>query len=228
QINTRYSADVLNGFGVRPYQWQGAASLQHELRPGVGLTVGYFRASYGNFTVVNNVALTRGSFDSYCMTAPPDPRLPGGGGNQVCGLYDVKPAQFGQVSNLVTPASDFGKQTEVYNGFDVVINARFGKGGALSGGVNTGQTVFDSCYQNDAPQLIAPILLFYTAVAPGGGGQGSGMTPRLPAFCHAVLPFKGQTQVKFASSYPLPWGFEASAVFQNLSGVPIAAAQSFT
>jgi len=50
----------------------------------------------------------------------------------------------------------------------------------------------------------------------------------LPAFCHAVLPFKGQTQVKFTGSYPLPWAFEASAVFQNLSGVPIAAAYSFT
>src|SRR5439155_25772154 len=87
---------------------------------------------------------------------------------------------------------------------------------------------FDSCYQNNAPQLIAPNLLNYTAVPPGGGGQGSGMTPRLPAFCHAVLPFRGQTQVKFAGSHPLPWDLEASAVFQNLSGIPIAAGQSFT
>jgi hypothetical protein len=227
-INTTYDPDLLNGFAVRPYQWQTTLSLQHELRPGLGLTVGYFRASYDNFIVTSNTAVSPSDFDSYCVTAPIDPRLPGGGGNQICGLYDVKPAQFGNVNNLVTQASAFGKQTEVYNGIDVLLNARFGKGGMVAGGVNTGRTVWDSCYQNSLPQLIQPILTNYTAVPPGGGGQGSGQTPRLQEFCHAVLPFRGQTQVKFNGSYPLPLNFEGSAVFQSLSGVPIAAARAFT
>jgi hypothetical protein len=228
RTNTTYAPNLLDGFGVRPYQWQATVSLQHELRPGLGLTVGYFRASYDNFMVTSNIALSPADFDPYCVTAPSDPRLPGGGGNQICGLYDVKPAQFGNVNNLVTTASTFGKQTEIYNGADVLVNARFGKGGTLAGGINTGRTVFDSCYQNQLPQLIQPIVLNYTAVPPGGGGQGSGQTPRLQEFCHAVLPFSGQTQIKFNGTYPLPWNFEGSAVFQNLSGVPIAAARAFT
>ena len=36
------------------------------------------------------------------QTAPVDARLPGGGGNQICGLYDVTPTLFGQVNNVVT------------------------------------------------------------------------------------------------------------------------------
>ena len=44
-VNTTYADDVLNGFGVRPYTWQGSATVQQELRPSVALMVGYFRTS---------------------------------------------------------------------------------------------------------------------------------------------------------------------------------------
>ena len=228
QINTHYADEVLRGFMVRPYTWQGTAAVQHELRSGLGLTVGYFRTSYGNYTVVDNIALTPSSFDSFCVTAPTDARLPGGGGNRICGLYDVTPAEFGRVDNLVRPASDYGSPSEVYNGVDVIINARLRNGIGIAGGFNTGRTVIDNCYQNDQPQLVAPVLPNYTSVPPGGGGQGSGMTPRLPEFCRAILPFKGQTQIKLNGFFPLPWELAGSVVFQNLSGIPIAAGQSFT
>ena len=57
------------------------------------------------------------------------------------GSYDVNPNRFGQFSNLVTLASNFGDQTEVYNGLDVTTTARFGKGGLFQGGIGTGRTV---------------------------------------------------------------------------------------
>ena len=34
QATTRYADDVVNGFGVRPYNWQGSVQLQHELGGG--------------------------------------------------------------------------------------------------------------------------------------------------------------------------------------------------
>jgi hypothetical protein len=74
---------------------------------------------------------------------------------QVCGPYDVKPMLFGQVDNLVTQASHYGKQTQVYNGVDVTPNARFGEGGQFSGGLSLGRTVTDNCYQNGDPSLLA-------------------------------------------------------------------------
>jgi hypothetical protein len=145
--------------------------------------------------------------------APGDPRLPGGG-NQICGLYDVNPTQFGQTNNLVTLASDFGNQTEVFNGIDGTVNARFGKGGVLQGGIGTGRTVTDNCYQNSFPNLTA-------------SGYVAG-TPRTAAFCRVTLPWSAQTQVKFAGVYPLPWDTQVSAVFQNLPGIPVQANTVFT
>jgi hypothetical protein len=41
-------------------------------------------------------------------------------------------------------------------------------------------------------------------------------------------PWKGQTQLKFNGVYPLPMGLQASATFQNLSGIPIQASRTYT
>ena len=153
--NTSLGADAFTGFGNRFNNWQTSASVQHEIRPGLSVTVGYFRTWYGNFMITDNQAVGPAGYDPYCVTAPVDARLPGGGGNQICGFYDVKPEAFGQVSNLVTLSSNYGKQTEVYNGVDVTMNARFGKGGVLAGGMSTGRTVNDNCFQNSDPSLTA-------------------------------------------------------------------------
>jgi hypothetical protein len=188
-VTRRYDSDFLTGWGQRDYNWQTSASLQHELRPAVALSVGYFRTWYGNFTVTDNLAVMPADYDPYCITVPVDTRLPGGGGNQICGLYDIRPTRFGQVNDLVTKASHFGKRTEVFNGVDVGINARFGNGGLLSGGVSIGQTVINNCLVVDSPDL---------------------------RFCETTDP---QKQVKLAVAYPLPKGFQASATFQNLPGI---------
>src|SRR5262249_54599474 len=44
--------------------------------------------------------------------------------------------------------------------------------------------------------------------------------------CRIVIPFKGQTQVKFNGSLPLPVGFVVSGVYQDISGPPIEAVWS--
>ena len=209
---TRYDADVLSGFnGSQAYNWQGSVSVQHELRPGVGLNVGYFRTWYGNFTVTDNRAVTPADYDPFCITAPVDPRLPGGGGNQVCGLLDIKPARFGQVDNLVALSEGYGKRTEVFNGVDATVNARFGAGGVLSGGLSVGRTATDTCSFNDQPQVIA------------AGITGFATLPKTSEFCRINPPWSAGTQVKFLLVYPLPWNLQASATYQNIPGLPITA-----
>jgi hypothetical protein len=207
---TSYSSNVLTGYGNRGNNWQASASIQHEVTRGLSANVGYFRTWYGNFLVTNNLALSATDFSPYCVTAPADSRLPGGGGNQICGLFDVNPPGFGQVQNVVTQASAFGTQSEVYTGFDVTLNARFPGGLFFSGGLSNGRTRTDWCYDVNAPQLL-----------PAGAAA---TTPRISPFCAVTTPWAAQRQVKFFGSYPLPWaGLDASGTFQSLPGIPITA-----
>jgi hypothetical protein len=218
-INTQYSNDLLTG--DRPYQWQTLLSFQHELSGGIGISGGYFRTWYGNFRATANTAVSPGDYSPYCVTAPSDARLPGGGGNQVCGFFDVNPNAVGRENNLIQAADTFGKVTQTYNGFDITVNARFGKGGRLAGGLNTGETNSNVCYANNLPNVLA------TDAGTGSGGpnpytpSASLQRSRTSAFCDTTLPFKGQTQIKLNGSYPLPYDLQLSAVFQNLAGVPI-------
>jgi hypothetical protein len=206
--NTFYDPSVLEGWGNRPFSWQGALSIQHELRPGIALNAGYFYTQYHNFTVTQNQLVTPADFTPYCVTAPADPRLPGGGGNQICGLYDVVPAKFGQVRNLATQSSAFGNQVERFDGIDIGANSRFGAGGFLQGGVSLGRKKTDTCFLNNRPDVTATD---YTT-----GVVGPVTTPRNSAFCSVTPPWSAGTQFKLFGVYPLPLGFEPSFTFQNL------------
>lgn len=218
-LNTTYDPGVLAGWGVRPYNWQADVQIQQQLRPGLGVTAGYFRTWYGNFTVTQNSAVPANQFGTYCITAPTDSRVPALKGQQVCGFHDVNPAYFGKVQNVVTKASNFGGQSEVYNGVDVSVNWRFGKGGLLFGGVSLGQTVSDDCaIANNYPNVTATNATTFSNVT------SNTTTPT--QFCHVVLGWRNNDQVKLAGSYPLPfhrWGTKgilASMTYQNLPGFP--------
>ncbi len=204
----RYDEAFIRGFGVRPYNWQGSAILQQELRTGMALAVGYFRLSYGNFTVVQNAAVTASDFTSFCLATPTDSRLPSSG-QPLCGLYDINPNRFGLTDNVITNASNFGDQTEVFNGVDVQLNARFGKG-FFSGGVSMGRTVTDNCYLNSRPDV------------------GVLTNPRNDDFCHVAPPLGALTQFKLNGAYPLPLGFQISGNLQNLGGAQNTATNTFT
>ena len=61
-------------------------------------------------------------------------------------LLDVKRAKFTAAPDrLIMPASNYGKQSQVYNGVDLAINGRLTEHVQLTGGLGTGQTVTDTC-----------------------------------------------------------------------------------
>ncbi len=123
-LTNTYDPDILGGWDVRPHNWSFGASVQHELLPRLSVLAAYNRRWFSNFLVTDNLAVSPADFTAFTATAPLDPRLPGGGGYPISGLYDVNPQLFGQTQNLITAASKYGGQTQYWQGVDVTINAR--------------------------------------------------------------------------------------------------------
>ena len=228
---THWADDVLRGWGVRNSNWDVGTEVQHELRDGVSLTAGYYRNWYGNFTVTDNQLRGPADFDPYCVTAPLNPNLPGGGGYQVCGMSDVSVAKFTQVDNLVTQSSRYGKQQQVNNFLSFGINTRLRGGASFGGGVDTGRTMTDNCFVVDAPGIAAgSVTAPQTATTVSGISNASPTTPQTSttingkSLCHVVTPFRGQTQLKLNGALPLPYQFVVSGIWQDISGPNIVAA----
>jgi hypothetical protein len=160
--------------------------------------VGYYRRWWGNFAVTDNLTVGPADYDPFSITAPRDPRLPGGGGYTIGGLYDLKPLKFGlPANNFVTLSDKYGKQISHWNGFDVTGNARL-PGLLFGGGISTGRTLTDNCevvVKLDNPS---------------------------PLYCRVESPFR--TQAKAFGSYTVPViDLEVSGVFQSIPGPQILA-----
>jgi hypothetical protein len=140
-----YDDQILKGWGVRPSDWGTYITVQQQLHPRVSMEVGYTRRVLDNFTVTDNLLVTPADFTQFNVTAPLDPRLPGGGGYVVPGLYDVNPNKFGQTNNLRTYAPNYGTISSVYNGLELSVTARMRNSLNLQAGSSTGQTVTDYC-----------------------------------------------------------------------------------
>jgi hypothetical protein len=222
-IPTREAQDAIEGFNKQGAfnggtNWQASLSMQHQLRPGVGVNVGYFRTWYSGFLATDNLAVTPADFDKYCITAPVDSRLVMSG-KQICG-YDLKPAKFGLNDSIITQASNYGTRTQIYNGVDVTMNARLREGAQFSGGLSIGRTVEDSCATVDYPQDAK------TGV--GANIIRANTDPVVPGYCRSTPPWLAGTQLKFMLIYPLPFSLQTSVIYQNFAGVENTATYTAT
>ena len=212
RITTEFDDQVVTGYGNRDFLWDTALEIQHELLPGVSVTGGYYRNWYSNFVTQDNRAVGPEDYDPYCITAPTDSRLPGGGGYEVCGLYDISPEKFGQRDIFVTRAGDFGDRTRSSNFFGVNVDGRFNNGFVMGGGIDVGRTVDDACFTVDVPNQGLDTR-----------GRWLGRTSTFGQYCRQEKPFKANFQVKLHGSYPLPGDFSVAAVFQSVSGPDVLA-----
>jgi len=143
--NLTYDKNLLTGWGKRNFNWEYSAGVQRELVPRVSADLSYFHRSYGNFVLTDDLAVGPNDYDAYTITAPKDPRLPGGGGYQVPG-FDIKPAKFGVPAQpFVTLSRKYGKQQDYWDGFDATVNARPRQGLFFQGGMSSGRRVEDNC-----------------------------------------------------------------------------------
>jgi hypothetical protein len=140
-----FDEDLIHGWGKRTYNWEMGLSVQQELLPRVGLTVGYFRRWFGNFYTADNRNTTAADYTPFSIPIPADPRLPGGGGGTVDGLYNLVPGKVGQEDMYQQLASNFGEMIENWHGIDLSINARLQNGLTLQGGTSSGRRLQDNC-----------------------------------------------------------------------------------
>ena len=212
-----FDKDLLTGFGNRQYNWEFSAGVQHELMPRVSLDVGYFRRIWGNFQVTDNLLVGPGDFTEFSMTAPSDPRLPGGGGYTLTGLYNVRPELFGRTQNHNTLSEKYGKQIEHWNGFDITVNARLQNGLTMQAGTSTGKTTQDNC------EIVAQLPELNLGTANTTTFPVTGNQVWRPAqFCHEESPF--QTQFKGYAVYTVPRvDVQISGTFRSTPGAPINA-----
>jgi len=203
-----YDPDTLKGWGKRDNNWQFSAGVQREILPRTSIDLSYFRTWFGNFVVTDDRALSASDFDTFSITAPLDPRLPGGGGQTISGLYDRTPAAFGRRADLfLTYAEKFGKQSDRWEGFDVSINARPRPGVTLQGGTNTQRRKTDKC---DVVAKVPESILNVAANAPS-----------IP-YCRTTGNLL--TQIKMTGSYTIPRiDVQVTAAVQSQPGPEVAA-----
>jgi hypothetical protein len=159
-------------------------TIQQQLLSRVSVTAGYFYRRYQNFVWTNDL-LT--DFDSYTTVDIADPLNVG----ETRTVYNLKPQFNGLVQNVDqnTPTD-----TNRYQGYEIGVSARFGRGGTLLAGLASGRTRNQACDVEDPNRL---------------------------RFCdQTAFDMPWLTQGKISGSYPLPWDISASMVFQSLPGTP--------
>jgi hypothetical protein len=216
---TVYDRAIMEGWGVRPWNWEFSTGVQHELLPRMSVAFGYFRRVNGNFYVQDNEALGPDDFTEFSVTRPStDARLPGAG-QPLGGFFD--PRVNVAARNVIKDASQFGTWQQHWNGVDLTVDARLQNGLYLQGGVSTGKTMTDVCeIVDDVPELLQVAGAAPTGVQPLVSSPGPNVWTS-KQFCHQEtgnLP-----QYKGVASYTLPWyGVRVAGTFQSVPGPMIA------
>jgi hypothetical protein len=176
--------EILEGWNVRPSDWQFGASVQHALHPRVSAEVGYYRRWFQGFTVTDNLASTPADYTLYTFTAPQHSLLPNGGGYKVSSFNPR--TNFSAASNYTTLSSDYGDMYQYWHGVDVNVNARLKNGLVVQGGTSTGRGVRDQCeITAKVPELLLVAGVWQQASA-----------------CHVTEPWL--TQIRGLATYTVP------------------------
>ena len=157
KFTSTLSPELINGWGVRPGDWQIGASIQQQLMSRVSVEVGYNRRWLTNFTVTDNTLQAPSDFGTFSVVAPTDTRLVGASGETLTSLYNVNQNVASAVNGVQTLASDFGKYSQMYNGILFNLTARPRGGFVFQGGFNTGTTRTDDCAVRSQVPEIDPV-----------------------------------------------------------------------
>jgi hypothetical protein len=146
---TQVDPNVLSGWGVRPGDDQYTFSIQHEVMPRLSADFSYTHRSFHGFFVTDDLT-RRGNinsfYETYTLTAPQDPRLPGGGGYSITRYLPTPAALAIAPERILMREEDLGAtRSSVWDGFDIGVNARLRNGLIAQVGTTTGRGKVNTC-----------------------------------------------------------------------------------
>jgi hypothetical protein len=146
---TTTDPNVLKGWGVRPYDTQINVSIQQQVLPRTSVEFGYYRRSFYNFFVTDNLNLAASDFQTYTFNAPTDPRLGSTSGQPVSYVIPKPNVNINNIRNLYTSVGAItGNDSDwsnYWHGFDFTVTARGGHGLSVNFGTSTGRSIQDNC-----------------------------------------------------------------------------------
>jgi hypothetical protein len=174
----------------RQYNLETAASVQHALTSRVSVSAGWYRRTFYNFPVDDNLLR---DFNDY---TPVDIVSPYNG--ETITVYNLKDAgELSQVDTFVTNGRD--DLSEVYNGFEISAQARLAGGGQVLASSTTQRVISNTCGEDlDDPN-----------------NQRFCDRANLPSQYNAV-DFK--SDFKLSGSYPIKYGIQLSGTFKTHPG----------
>ena len=181
----------------REYNVEYTVGVQHEVAPRVSVTAAYYRRTFYDIEGPDNVLLEPSDYISFTAVSPFD-------GTELT-IYNLDPSKRG-LRDIVDRTSSVNR--DLYNGFELSLQARLPNGGTVSGGWTAQQHVRDSCDQEDPNGVLDSGFANITRRVIRGG-----------RFCQESelgIPFRHDFKV--FGVYPLPWEVEVSGVVQSYAG----------
>ena len=117
-------------------------SVQHEVRPGLSVDVGYNRRRWGNFFVTYNELAGASDYDVWTVPVPINPNLPNAGGTESFVAITPAASARGSRSFMTKEETVAGEtRTAYWHGLDVNGDRAAGQQVTLQMGTSTGRGV---------------------------------------------------------------------------------------
>lgn len=189
----------------REYDLEYTASVQHQLRPGLSFTGGYYRRGTYNQRRTQNNGWKASDYTIVNVVSPLDGR--------VLPVYNLNPALRGNVDRTDFNSTDSDLRRRTYNGVQVGFNARIAKA-QFFGGWTVDRLIDVRC---DAIESGQARYGGTAAIAANNAPQ-----PDFQWCDQSQLDMPWLHELKFAGSYTLPlWDIQANVAFQSYNGQPM-------
>jgi len=190
----------INGVGLDPnfnreYQLQYNIGVQHEIRRGVTLNVTWNHAANYQTIHVENYAVPSSVWTPFQVTNPLD-------GTPIT-VFNLQPAYFGLTPALHQTNAPQSLRTNVYNGYEVAVNARLPRGAFVLGAWTIDRLRDRGCDLNTDP--------LSTALNDPNSLRFCDWNGSLYQELGKINGIPYRNEFKLQTNVPIKWGIEANA-----------------